>query len=174
VLEEHTGRLLDVGAHTYRPGPALARWLVARDRTCRFPNCTVPAAKCQLDHIRDFHRRHDGQYVHDPDTDGQTVEANLATLCQHHHRHKTETKLTYLRDPLNGQITWTTPSGRTYTVEQDHYADDPQLSAYITQQTRRRQQRERQAAEAKAREQRLADPYAAWNTPPDPDDPPPF
>jgi hypothetical protein len=142
VLEEHTGRLLDVGAHTYRPGPALSRWLVARDRTCRFPNCTVPAARCQLDHIRDFHRRHNGQYLHRPGEDGETVEANLGALCQHHHRHKTETKLTYLRDPVDGQITWTTPSGRTYTVEQDHYADDPQLSAYLTRQTRRRQQRE--------------------------------
>lgn len=157
VLEDHSGRLLDVGAHTYRPGEALSRWLVARGRTCRFPRCTVPAARCQLDHVRDFHSRHNGEYVHGSG-DGETVEANLAANCQSHHRLKSETQWTYARDPVHGTVTWTASSGRTYTVEQDHYSDDPQLSAYLTGQTRRRQERERRKQPAELPPEYPADP----------------
>ncbi|SNS89885.1 hypothetical protein SAMN06893096_11048 [Geodermatophilus pulveris] len=37
----------------YRPGPALDRWVRARDRRCRFPGCRrrIPAAG-ELDHLR--------------------------------------------------------------------------------------------------------------------------
>jgi hypothetical protein len=160
ITAPRTGELLDVAPHTYRPGDKLARWIVARDRTCRFPTCTVPARQTQLDHVREFHHRdHAGNHVHGP-RDGTTTEANLAANCQPHHRLKTETAWTYSRIPT-GTTTWTSPGGRTYTVEPDHYADDPVLTNYLTEQTRRRQAR-----------QAAAHPQPA--PPPDHDDEPPF
>jgi hypothetical protein len=32
------------------PGPALARWIRARDGTCRAPGCRTPASVCDIDH----------------------------------------------------------------------------------------------------------------------------
>ncbi|MGK2879308.1 MAG: hypothetical protein ACSLE6_00455, partial [Mycobacterium sp.] len=34
----------------YRPSAALAAAIRARDLHCRFPNCTVPADRCDIDH----------------------------------------------------------------------------------------------------------------------------
>ncbi len=50
----HTGALLDTSPHTYRPRPALAAHLTARDRTCGFPGCNRPAQACDLDHVIEY------------------------------------------------------------------------------------------------------------------------
>ncbi|PRC45407.1 HNH endonuclease, partial [Mycobacterium sp. ITM-2017-0098] len=64
-LVEHPG--FDPGqALTYRPSAALARYIRCRDLTCRFPGCTVPAARCDIDHTEPFN--HD-----DPASGGLTV-----------------------------------------------------------------------------------------------------
>ena len=34
----------------YRPSAALADFIRCRDLTCRFPDCDVPATKCDVDH----------------------------------------------------------------------------------------------------------------------------
>ncbi len=54
--------------------PALRRAVVARDRHCTHPGCSVPAAWCDVHHI-----------VHWADG-GLTVLANLTLLCRRHHR----------------------------------------------------------------------------------------
>ena len=54
----------------------------ARDRNCRFPGCTVPAAQCQIDHIVAFD--HDN-----PEAGGWTNEANLQCVCGFNHELKT-------------------------------------------------------------------------------------
>ncbi len=87
---------------TYRPGSTLAARVRARDLHCRFPGCSVPAARCDLDHV-----------VAHPA--GETVEANLQTLCRTHHgfKHHAGWTVTMTED---GECTWTSPTGRTHTT----------------------------------------------------------
>ncbi|WP_163620906.1 HNH endonuclease signature motif containing protein, partial [Microbacterium sp. B35-30] len=66
-----TGAVLAVDR--YRPGPALDRFLTARDEHCRFPGCRRPVRRCDIDHTIDH--AHGGPTSHD----------NLAHLCRRHH-----------------------------------------------------------------------------------------
>ncbi len=90
------------------PRAELARAVVDRDRTCRFPGCRVPAARCDLDHVEPF----------DPDRPArwQTVEQNLQALCRHHHRLKTHGGWYVSRDPISGATLWRSPTGRVHIV----------------------------------------------------------
>ncbi|WP_434062063.1 DUF222 domain-containing protein [Actinotalea lenta] len=101
--------VIDVpGTDAYRPSAELARAVVARDRTCRFPGCRVPAWRCDIDHIRPF----------DPDRPArwQTIEENLQALCRHHHRLKTHGGWYASRDPVSGATLWRSPLGQVRTV----------------------------------------------------------
>ena len=68
-----TGALLDVGTTRHDPPPALREFVLARDRTCTWPNCNQP--RVDLDHII-------------PYPAGPTAEGNLDAKCRHHHRTK--------------------------------------------------------------------------------------
>lgn len=103
VTDPVEGTLLDYGRRTYAPPAALAEFVRARDRSCRFPGCRVPAARCDLDHVRPF------------EAGGTTSAANLVTLCRRHHRLKTFTGWTLALDTGAG-VSWTSPAGRTYQV----------------------------------------------------------
>lgn len=81
-------------AEAYSPPADIAAFVRGRDGTCRWPGCSVPAAKCQLDH-RINHAE-----------GGPTTAANLVCLCQHHHNVKTDTRAFYIMDPLTGDIYW--------------------------------------------------------------------
>jgi hypothetical protein len=70
VTDPVSGYLLDYGRTTYRPPVALADHVRARDVTCRTPNCTRPASKCDLDHVISWPA-------------GTTSESNLSTQCDH-------------------------------------------------------------------------------------------
>ena len=70
------------GALRYRPGSKLARIVRALDGHCRYPGCTVPADKCELDHVVPFNHAN-------PSAGGWTIEANLECLCKEHHDMKT-------------------------------------------------------------------------------------
>ncbi|OZF50410.1 HNH endonuclease signature motif containing protein [Rhodococcus sp. 14-2470-1a] len=70
------------GALTYRPSAALVALVRASYHTCTFPNCGVPAARCDIDHIVPFDHR-------DPISGGWTVLGNLHPLCPYHHQAKT-------------------------------------------------------------------------------------
>ncbi|CAN3131555.1 DUF222 domain-containing protein [Mycobacterium sp. smrl_JER01] len=97
----------DEQARTYRPSAALDRYIRARDLTCRFPGCTVPATRCDIDHTEPFN--HD-----DPASGGQTVPENLACYCREHHRDKTFDKGWRDRQLGDGAIVWTSPTGKVY------------------------------------------------------------
>lgn len=93
----------------YRPPAAVADDVLARDRTCTFPGCRVPAMRCDLDHIEPF----------DPTlpADDQTVGENLHALCRHHHNLKTHGGWQVQRDEATGRTLWTAPTGHAYVRE---------------------------------------------------------
>lgn len=90
--------------HGYRPSAALARFVRARDLTCRFPGCVMPAEFCDIDHVI-------------PHPVGPTHPSNLACLCRKHHLLKTfwngDWKLVLAAD---GSAVWTSPTGQSYTT----------------------------------------------------------
>src|SRR5262249_46022853 len=60
----------------YRPSAKLAEFVRMRDLHCRFPGCTVPADRCDLDHT-------------DPWPYGPTHPSNIKCLCRRDHLLKT-------------------------------------------------------------------------------------
>jgi Domain of unknown function (DUF222) len=113
ILDPMTGALLDLGHTRYRPSEALARFVKTRDRTCVFPTCNRPAARCDNDHSRRYNPA-------DP-AGGGTDRANLRPTCTGHHQLKHKTGWTLRTNPLTGGCTWTSPTGHHYDVEpEDH------------------------------------------------------
>ncbi|WP_341360788.1 DUF222 domain-containing protein [Georgenia sp. M64] len=104
VTDPLTGGLLDVGRARYRPPPALAAFIRARDRTCVFPGCTAPAAMCQIDHTLAWSQG------------GRTDRDDLGPLCEGGHVLKTDGLFTVIQ-PSPGTFEWTTPSGHRYRRE---------------------------------------------------------
>ncbi|MCV2392901.1 HNH endonuclease [Actinotalea sp. M2MS4P-6] len=96
------------GTDGYRPSAALAREVVERDRTCRFPGCRVAAERCDIDHITPFDPERSARW--------QTVGQNLQALCRHHHRLKTHHGWYASRDPVSGATFWRSPVGRVRIV----------------------------------------------------------
>ncbi|MGV1008467.1 MAG: hypothetical protein ACOYBY_07645 [Dermatophilaceae bacterium] len=105
-----TGAVTHLHQHTYRPGAALAKLVRARDGTCRYPGCTTPAQRCDLDHVI--------AYPHGP-----TSAANLQTLCRVHHGVKHHSGWTVHMTP-DGTCTWTAPNGRSHTTHPHTLHDD--------------------------------------------------
>ncbi len=97
----HHGRLLHEGRLHYKPTPAQAAFVRARDTTCQAPGCRQPAHRCDIDHIRPWHQG------------GPTTESNLIVLCRRHHRAKHHTHR--LHHTQHG-LQWTTPRGHTYPI----------------------------------------------------------
>jgi hypothetical protein len=108
-----TGFLTDVTEKHYRPSAALDRAVRARDVTCRFPGCrrSADSAGTDLDHTI-------------PWPQGPTAATNLAVLCRRHHRLKHSAGWAVSLEP-SGIMTWTTPTGRTYTTRPWQYTDPP-------------------------------------------------
>lgn len=98
VTDPLTGAVLDVGRSRYRPPADLAAHVIARDRTCARPGCTVPASACDLDHTVPWN---DG---------GTTTADNLGPLCRRDHLLKTHGGHR-LEQPAPGEFIWTTPRG---------------------------------------------------------------
>ncbi|WP_139279750.1 HNH endonuclease signature motif containing protein [Rhodococcoides yunnanense] len=69
-------------ALVYRPSAELVALVRATYTTCTFPQCSVPASRCDIDHIVPFDHN-------DPRSGGWTILSNLHPLCPHHHRAKT-------------------------------------------------------------------------------------
>ncbi len=111
LVTDPLGKLLDYGRTVYKPPAALRDFIIARDRTCRFPSCNRPACRCELDHILAW------------DDGGQTNEPNLQALCCRHHHMKHDTDWTVERRP-DGTTIWTNPAGKTYTVDPATYPID--------------------------------------------------
>ena len=88
----------------YRPAPSLRHLVNIRQRTCGFPGCRNPAARCDQDHTIPH-----GQ-------GGRTCECNLACLCRRHHQAK-QAQGWWLDQPEPGVLIWRLPHGRSYRVE---------------------------------------------------------
>ena len=109
VTDPLTGSLLDRGRRSYAVTGALRDFLVARDRTCRFPGCTRPAARSQADHAVAWR---DG---------GATDRANLGHLCTRHHQVKTHGGWSIVVSRVDGSCRWRSPHGREYDVDPPPY-----------------------------------------------------
>jgi uncharacterized protein DUF222 len=101
LLTDQRGTLLEVGRRTYRPPAALRDFVRARDKTCVFPGCAVPAHRADIDHTTAFPA-------------GPTDAANLGVMCRSHHRLKQDPRWT-VTQPTPGTFVWTSPSARIYT-----------------------------------------------------------
>ena len=75
--------------------------------TCRYLTCRRPA--CRGDHLDHTRAYEDG---------GRTCKCNGGGVCREHHLLK-QNPYWVLRQDTPGIFTWTTPSGRTYTVTPD-------------------------------------------------------
>lgn len=107
VTHPVTGHLLDYGAEVYEPPRAVRDYVLHRDRTCRFPGCSQPAYRTDLDHTVAF----DGS-----ESGGSTASANLHCLCRRHHRLKTHGAWTVsTADSETDELLWTSPRGKEYS-----------------------------------------------------------
>src|SRR5689334_8002401 len=102
----------------YRPSKKLADFVRARDMTCRFPGCRVPATQTDIDHTI-------------PWPHGPTAASNLKCVCRHHHLLKTfwggengwrERQLD------DGTIIWTAPDGHEFVTTPGSRLLFPELS----------------------------------------------
>jgi len=101
ITDPQTGNLLDYGRESYEPPQALKDFLIARDRTCRFPGCRRSAALSDLDHAQSWQ---DG---------GSTSPENLGALCRRHHRLKTHDGWN-VTSHADGSCTWISPHGKKF------------------------------------------------------------
>ena len=104
VTDPLSGALLDYGRKTYRPPAALADFVRARDVHCRHPICRRRAIDSELDHAIAFAA--DG---------GETSEFNLYGACTYHHHLKHDANGWTVVQHRDGRVTWTTPTGHSYT-----------------------------------------------------------
>ena len=107
LIDPETGTTLETKATRYRPPAGIARFVRLRDGSCRFPNCTRRAERCDLDHVV-------------PWPAGPTEARNLICLCRHHHRmkHATAWRAELLED---GRVRWRDPFGQEWvTLPRDH------------------------------------------------------
>ena len=103
ITDPQTGNLLDYGREKYEPPQALVDFLLARDRTCRFPGCRQPASKSDIDHAQSW------------ESGGETKPENLGLLCRRHHRLKTHGRWGLVSNS-DGSCEWTSPVGKKYIV----------------------------------------------------------
>ena len=118
TIEGQGRRQADPPVVSYRPSAVLAREVVDRDRTCRFPGCRVPAVRCDLDHVVPFDEARPASV--------QTTSENLQALCRHHHRLKTHGRWSVSRDPVSGTALWISRMGRVHLVSAERASPDPE------------------------------------------------
>lgn len=103
VSDPTTGNLLDFGREKYIPPQELVDYLLARDRTCRFPGCRRSGQLADIDH------------AHSWESGGETNPANLGLLCRRHHRMKTHGRWKLMSN-ADGSCTWESPVGKQFFV----------------------------------------------------------
>ena len=107
VTDPVNGHLLDYGSTVYSPPAPLREYLLVRDQTCRFPGCSQPAIRTDLDHTEAFTG---------DDRGGATSASNLHCLCRRHHRLKTHHQWKVTAEP-GARLRWTSPRGRSYKTD---------------------------------------------------------
>jgi hypothetical protein len=96
MLEDASGKTIDVGRKTRSVPPALRRALHARDRTCRFPGCT---------HRRMLDAHHLRHWI----DGGETSLENTALCCRRHHRYLHDHG--YSAEMRDGELVFLDPDG---------------------------------------------------------------
>lgn len=104
LTHPHTGAVLGVSRDRYQIPADLRAVLQLRDATCRFPGCSRPARRCDLDHCTAWQHG------------GPTDEPNLAHLCRHHHRLKHHPGWSTRLLP-DGTLVLRTPTGHQYQTQ---------------------------------------------------------
>jgi Domain of unknown function (DUF222) len=108
IIDPVTGHLLDFGHRVYRPPQELRNFLIARDKVCRFPGCSMASERCDQDHGCPY------------DKGGDTSSCNCHCLCRRHHILKT-TGGWKLKCHGDGSLTWISPGGTQFFVPaEDH------------------------------------------------------
>jgi hypothetical protein len=113
------------GTTAYRPTDPLHRFVVLRDRRCRFPGCRTRARCCDLDHQI-------------PHPHGPTAHDNLACLCEHHHRLSHQAPGWRLHRDPDGGLVWTLPSGDTITTYPPAFGTDDGSTPTVSRTGRQR------------------------------------
>jgi len=105
----------------YRPSEKIRRILEARDEHCRFPGCTAPVWRCDIDHTVEWM------------SGGPTTSANLAHLCRAHHTLKhpdlPARARWRVRQSPGGVLHWYSPTGAIYTDLPERKTSEPACSA---------------------------------------------
>ena len=103
LTDPHTGGLVCSGTTRRRPTTTQRRHIEARQPTCIFPGCRMPARRCDLDHRHPWAQG------------GATCSHNLEPLCRFHHRIRHRHHWNH--QPLaDGDHLWESPLGRRYTT----------------------------------------------------------
>jgi hypothetical protein len=103
VTDPESGQPIHTGTTRRRPAAGQRRYVEARNRTCVFPGCRMPAAESDLDHRIPWSEG------------GATETCNLAPLCRHDHCNRHHCGWSY--EPLeNGDYRWISRLGHAYTT----------------------------------------------------------
>ena len=103
AIRDNNGNLVAVGTPSRKATKTLKRFIEARDETCVFVGCRVPASQCDIDHRQ---RWVDG---------GPTTDRNGDPLCRRDHRAKDDGGWQLRRLP-DGRYRWKSPLGHIYTT----------------------------------------------------------
>ena len=102
LTDPWSGEHLAMGRKRYKVPVPLKRWLRYRMKTCSHPQCTKPAAACDLDHVIPWSEG------------GRTDAANLAPECEGHHNLSHHSAFTTLIDHDTGDVIWFDPAGNAH------------------------------------------------------------
>jgi hypothetical protein len=95
-------------ARGHDPGVTLRHLAQVRHATCTGPGCRRPSVRCDFEHNVPY------------EEGGRTCLCNGDPKCRHDHRMKQDPR--WKADQLpNGEVRWTTPSGRQYVTEPTRY-----------------------------------------------------
>ena len=113
LVEDESGRPLDIGRRTRTIPPAIRRALRARDDGCRFPGCT---------HTHFL----DGHHIRHWANGGETKLSNLVMLCRFHHRqvHEGQVDVRLLDD---GALRFINANGKRLEAAQSMLGDTAKL-----------------------------------------------
>lgn len=100
LVDAESGAALRLETTAYRPTAVMRAHVEAVDGTCRGPGCTIPAARCDLDH--------DIPWPHGP-----TAIGNLTNKHRQHHSLHTHGHWSVTRE-ADDVVRWRTKAGRTY------------------------------------------------------------
>jgi len=103
IPTNENGQPVGVTTTKRRPTSSQRRHVEARNPTCVFPGCRMPADQCDFNHEIPWEHAH------------HTTIGELGPLCRHHHvqHHHRGWKLKQIRP---GVYQWTSPLGHTYVV----------------------------------------------------------